>query len=394
MVIGMTIFLSLVATRVLAPSVKISTFENTKKAKKAISEATNSSNAVPDSVKLMNPILFSLKKEFGGGLGIKSVQVSQNGEIAVACDLEGSSFWVIDLKAGAIREKITFDKTVVKGYNDNSKQVDGCIAEKPVDCAIDSAGHFVYVSLYNGDAVVKYNLRENETTAQEASRKFWVTKDQNGKKTRFQLPGAATGHMPKMVSVIPGSNMLMTTNWVSGSVTFIDCDKMKPVKNVTIGTGAHVYPRGIAIDREKKLAFVNNMGGGTVTVFDLNSLSIVRTIPITSNPGHLQLSTDKKSFFVCDNRNKLFSEYSIETGKLLRQVGTEFNALLFSTDKNQDYAVVLHWYNSAATIIDLKTFKAVRQFKIRMPIGVSFTNKQCLITTYGGGDGRVSVFEW
>jgi hypothetical protein len=78
----------------------------------------------------------------------------------------------------------------------------------------------------------------------------------------------------------------------------------------------------------------------------------------------------------------------------MRQVGTEFNALLFSTDKNQDYAVVLHWYNSAATIIDLKSFKAVRQFKIRMPIGISFTKNQCLITTYGGGDGRVSVFEW
>jgi DNA-binding beta-propeller fold protein YncE len=210
----------------------------------------------------------------------------------------------------------------------------------------------------------------------------------------MQLPAAATGHMPKMVSMIPGTNRLMTTNWVSGSITVVDCDKMIPVKNVTIGSGAHMYPRGIAIDREIKWAYVNNMGGGTVTVFDLATLSIVKSIPITSNPGHIQLAKDNKSFFVCDNRNKLFSQYSTESGKLMRQVGTEFNALLFSTDKNQDYAVVLHWYNSAATIIDLKSFKAVRQFKIRMPIGISFTKNQCLITTYGGGDGRVSVFEW
>ena len=362
--------------------------------KKSIVTAKKRSNPAPDSAKLMNPIAFSLKNEFGGGLGIKSVQVSPKGDLAVACDLEGSSFWVIDLKAGKIREKITFDRSVVKGYNDNSKQVEGCIAEKPVDCAIDSAGRFVFVSLYNGDAVVKYNLLENETPATEPSRKFWVTKELDGKKTRLQLPAAATGHMPKMVSVIPGTNLLMTTNWVSGSVTFVDCDKMKAVKNVTIGSGAHQYPRGIAIDREKNIAYVNNMGGGTVTVFDLGTLSIVKSIPITSNPGHMQLSTDRKSFYVCDNRNKLFSQYSTETGKLMRQVGTEFNALLFSTDKNQDYAVVLHWYNSAATIIDLKTFKAVRQFKIRMPIGISFTANQCLITTYGGGDGRVSVFEW
>ena len=34
---------------------------------------------------------------WGGGAGIKSVHVSKSGKIAVACDLEGCSVWILNL---------------------------------------------------------------------------------------------------------------------------------------------------------------------------------------------------------------------------------------------------------------------------------------------------------
>jgi hypothetical protein len=47
---------------------------------------------------------------WAGGAGIKSVHISRSGKIAVACDLEGCSVWVLDLITNKVAFKILFDQ--------------------------------------------------------------------------------------------------------------------------------------------------------------------------------------------------------------------------------------------------------------------------------------------
>lgn len=335
---------------------------------------------------------FNLITTIGKGRGVKSVQVSQRGDVAVACDLEGCAIWVIDCASMTIRHQVALDRHAVSGYNDKGEVVNGCIAEKPVDCAIDPAGEYVYVSLYNGDAVVRHRIDGRPDTLPGADRTFGATRiDPDGSRVRLALPAARTGHMPKMVSLVPGSDMVLASNWVSGTLTAFDRSTMKRVKDIPLGRGGR-FPRGIAVDSVERRAYVNNMGGASVSVVDLDSLKVVRSMRISSNPGHIHLAADRRHFYIADNVNRLFSKYAIADGSLQGQVRFDHNALLFGVDRREEVAVVLHWYHDLASVVRLSDMRRIHQFPVRRPIGVSFTGDRCLISTYGGGAGQVSVW--
>jgi DNA-binding beta-propeller fold protein YncE len=146
------------------------------------------------------------------------------------------------------------------------------------------------------------------------------------------------------------------------------------------------------MDSVERKAYVNNMGGASVSVVDLDSLKTVRSIRISSNPGHIHLAADRQHFYITDNVNKLFSKYAVADGSLQGQVRFDHNALLFGVDRREEVAVVLHWYHDQASVVRLSDMRLIHQFPVRRPIGVSFTDDRCLISTYGGGPGQVSVW--
>jgi len=343
-------------------------------------------------------LVINLDTIWTGAVGIKSVHITKDGKTAVACDLEGCAVWIIDLTSKKISSKIIFDRTEGPGYDDNSKEVEKCIREKPVDCCFGPMDSCVYVTLYNANSVVEIPLLQHQVpdaTLKVCDKTYGATViDSSGQKKRAKYRSGNSEKMPKMVSITPDNKYLMVTNWVSGSISIVNTATMKNEKNIMVNGGYKQYPRGISVDSGSNSFFVNNMGGGSISEFNLDSRKLIQNYPIMSNPGHHTLSADKNHFYICDNAGKAFYKYSRSDKKTLKKVSFKENALLFAVDPSEKFAVVLHWYNSKASVVDLDKMSILDTFKIQRPIGVDFGDGFFIISSYGDGGGKLSKYNY
>jgi DNA-binding beta-propeller fold protein YncE len=165
-------------------------------------------------------------------------------------------------------------------------------------------------------------------------------------------------------------------------------------KNILINRGVKQYPRGISVDSSSNSLFVNNMGGGCILEFNLSTRKLIQNFPIMSNPGHHTLSADKNYFYICDNAGKAFYKYSRIDKKTIKKVSFKENALLFADDPSEKFAVVLHWYNSKASVVDLDEMRILDTLKIQRPIGVDFGDGFFIISSYGVGGGKLTKYNY
>ncbi len=332
-----------------------------------------------------------------GGLGVKSVQLSNNKLVAAACDLEGSSVWLIDLKTNKIFQKVHFDRTIGPGYKDNSEPVEKCILEKPVDCTFSPNDSILYVTLYNANCVIEIPIGSKSTNLNNKhcdALRWGSIEFDSLNKIRVQFRAAHCQKMPKMVAISPNHKDLIVTNWISGSISFIDRSSMKNISNLSIFSGYKQYPRGISFDGNKNLLYVNNMGGGTISQIDLNTKRIVKNHIVSSNPGHHTLSKNNETIFICDNKNKLFYQYNLLQNKVVKSVKFDENALLFGIDSKEKFAVVLHWYHNKISIINIKEMTIIQTINIHRPIGIDFGDDYFLVSSYGQGIGKLTKFKY
>lgn len=344
-----------------------------------------------------NNVIVQYDTSWAGGAGIKSVHISNSGKIAVACDLEGCAVWVLDLITNKIASKIVFDQTVGPGFKDNSEIVEKCVREKPVDCAISNGDSFVYVTLYNANCVVEIPLftQKSSSGLQLCDRLIGATTTNAfGESKRIKFRVANCQNMPKMVSISPDKKSLIISNWVSGSVTIANIKQMKTESNIILNGGFKQYPRGISLDSAGNKFYVNNMGGGTISEINLTNHKFIKNYPILPNPGHHTLSADKSHFFICDNRGKAFYKYNKDEKKIISLVSFPENALLFGIDPQEKFAVVLHWYHNKVTVVNLKTMSIVKTISLHRPIGIDFGRNFFIISSYGGGIGKLSKFSY
>lgn len=344
-----------------------------------------------------NNINIDYDTSWAGGAGIKSVHISKSGKIAVACDLEGCAVWVLDLIKNKVSFKFIFDQTVGPGFKDNSEIVEKCVREKPVDCAISDGDSFIYVTLYNANCVVEIPLIAQETASigPTCDRTIGATiKNAVGQSKRMVFRAANCQNMPKMVSVSPDKKSLIISNWVSGSITIANIKRMKTESNIILNGGYKQYPRGISLDSVTNKFYVNNMGGGTISEINLATYKFIKNYHILPNPGHHTLSADKRHFFICDNIGKAFYKYNKDDKKIIDLVSFPENALLFGIDPQEKFAVVLHWYHNKVSVVNLNKMTIHKTINIHRPIGISFGKNFFIISSYGGGIGKLTKFSY
>jgi YVTN family beta-propeller protein len=81
-----------------------------------------------------------------------------------------------------------------------------------------------------------------------------------------------------MVALGPGGQRAYVANIGSGSITVIDLDEGKRIRNIATGEGAE----GVAVSASGDHIWVTNRADGTVTVLDADTLEIIRQV---SSPG-------------------------------------------------------------------------------------------------------------
>lgn len=248
------------------------------------------------------------------------------------------------------------------GFDEYSGQYKGA----PVEGAFSPDGKYLYVTNYAMYGKGFYREGTDICNPQDKyDRSFLYRIDLSTKKIDAIYK---VGVVPKVVKVSPDNKYILVSNWCSYDLSVISVEKQKVIKTIYIGA----YPRGIAISKDSKQAYVAQMGGSDVHAIDLTNFT-KRKLNVGSNPRALVLSPDNNTLYATLNLSGKVIAFDLAQEKVTKGVktGLATRSLALSTDGAFLYVVN---YKSA-TVSKIKTddFSVVKTKKIcSEPIGITY----------------------
>src|ERR687894_2976676 len=173
------------------------------------------------------------------------------------------------------------------------------VGVNPVSVAIFPRDHYAFVTNYYGNTVSVINSKTLEVVG--------------------TLP---VGANPDGVAIDPKGEFAYVANSGSNTVTVIDIRQQRVVRNIIVGRA----PQKIAIDPDGRHAYVTNFGDHNVSVIDLpsqlgidlyNALLQVTTIPVGINPRGLAVDRSSRHAFVVNVADETMSVIDTEAGTVI-----------------------------------------------------------------------------
>jgi len=333
-------------------------------------------------------------KTFEGAGAPKSVEISPDGSYAAIMNLEGMDFWLISTATLEIVRKARFFKTPAQGWDYKNRQPINSYAQKPVECAFSKNGRLLWVSLHNAEAVTVYDTTETIVPSEGAPyERLRITDcvDQRSYETR--IIKIQTGKTPKVIKVTPDERYALVANWHSSSVSVVDTQGYKTIKEIRLGGKRWYIPRGIAISADSRKAYVANMGGGTISVIDLTALEVIADIPATANPRHIILAKDQRTLYISDNILGKLLAFDLIAKKQMREVfiGKKARTIVLSPDER--YLFGVSHDAGKLVVVDTESFDILYEKDFPFPMGLAITpdGGQLWVTSYRMG--IIEVYE-
>jgi YVTN family beta-propeller protein len=272
-----------------------------------------------------------LIKTINGSISPKSVRSSGDGVVSAHNMMYHHSVTVYDAKTFELIKTIP-DSVPLKsfGYSKSSSLFKGA----PVEGSYSPDGKYLYVTNYAmyGPGFNK----EGHDTCSPASgfdKSFVYRINRSNYEVDAVYP---VGSVPKVVEVTPDNKYILVTNWCSYTLNVISIESQKVVKTINIGR----YPRGIAVSKDSKKAYVAEMGGNRIHVINLEDFS-VSYIPIGSNPRAIVLSPDNSMLYVTMNLSGRVASWDLVANKAGKNVktGKAARSLAISSDGSSLFVV-------------------------------------------------------
>jgi len=272
-----------------------------------------------------------LIKTINGSISPKSVRSSGDGVVSAHNMMYHHSVTVYDAKTFELIKTIP-DSVSLKsfGYSKSSSLFKGA----PVEGSYSPDGKYLYVTNYAmyGPGFNK----EGHDTCSPASgfdKSFVYRINRSNYEVDAVYP---VGSVPKVVEVTPDNKYILVTNWCSYTLNVISIESQKVVKTINIGR----YPRGIAVSKDSKKAYVAEMGGNRIHVINLEDFS-VSYIPIGSNPRAIVLSPDNSMLYVTMNLSGRVASWDLVANKAGKNVktGKAARSLAISSDGSSLFVV-------------------------------------------------------
>jgi YVTN family beta-propeller protein len=272
-----------------------------------------------------------LIKTINGSISPKSVRSSGDGVVSAHNMMYHHSVTIYDAKTFELIKTIP-DSVSLKsfGYSKSSSLFKGA----PVEGSYSPDGKYLYVTNYAmyGPGFNK----EGHDTCSPASgfdKSFVYRINRSNYEVDAVYP---VGSVPKVVEVTPDNKYILVTNWCSYTLNVISIESQKVVKTINIGR----YPRGIAVSKDSKKAYVAEMGGNRIHVINLEDFS-VSYIPIGSNPRAIVLSPDNSMLYVTMNLSGRVASWDLVGNKAGKSVktGKAARSLAISSDGSSLFVV-------------------------------------------------------
>jgi YVTN family beta-propeller protein len=136
------------------------------------------------------------------------------------------------------------------------------------------------------------------------------------------------GGQPIDMRLSPDGTMMFVANQGKmGGVHVVDPDRMKIVKFIKTGRGAH----GLQISRDTTKLYVGNRRGASISVIDIATLRVVQTWKVGGSPDMMQLNWPGTRLWVSNRFNASVSVVDTKTGTVIKVIpaGREAHGLTF-----------------------------------------------------------------
>jgi YVTN family beta-propeller protein len=332
-------------------------------------------------------------KTFQGAGAPKAVEISPDGSYAAVMNLEGMDFWLISTATLEFIKKGQFARTPAEGWDYKAHQPIKSYAQKPVECDFSGNGRFVWISLHNAGAIVVYDTAEGPVVPNLPYERLKVTDCLTGNSSEQTAIKIPTEKTPKVIKITPDEKYALVANWHSSSVSIVDVQAYKTIKNIRVGGNNQYIPRGIAISSDSQKAYIANMRGGTISVIDLTTLEVIDDIPVTPNPRHIVLSKDHRTLYLSDNINGKIIAFDLVAKTKIKEVFIGKYARTIALSPDEKYVFGVSHDEGKLVVVDTTSFNIVYKKDVLYPMGLAITpdGKQLWVTSYQMG--MVYVYE-
>jgi YVTN family beta-propeller protein len=304
-----------------------------------------------------------LIKTINGSISPKSVRSSGDGVVSAHNMMYRHSVTIYDAKTFELLKTVS-DSVSLKnfGYSKSSTNFKGA----PVEGSYSPDGKYLYVTNYAmyGPG---YNKEGHDTcspaSGYDASFVYRINRSDYTIDAVYPV-----GSVPKVVEVTPDNKYVLVTNWCSYTLNVISIESQKVVKTIKIGR----YPRGIAVSKDSKKAYVAEMGGNRIHVINLEDFS-VSYIPIGSNPRAIVLSPDNSMLYVTMNLSGRVASWDLVANKPGKSVktGNAARSLAISSDGSSLFVVNFNSDTiSKVRTTDMKVLQTIAA--CNEPIGITY----------------------
>ena len=192
------------------------------------------------------------------------------------------------------------------------------------------------------------------------------------------------GAVPKYVAVTPDGSKVLATNWCTWDLTIADTTTGQVLNTVEINGR---YPRGIAVTKDSRTAYVAVMGGSDVARVDIATGAVSWIRNVGAGPRHIVIAPDDSALYVTLNKAGQVAKIDTATGQVVARVvtGTQPRSADISTDGTALYVVNYEDSNiSKIRTSDMKVL--VKEPAGHHPIGIAYDDStgRVWVANYGG----------
>ena len=126
----------------------------------------------------------------------------------------------------------------------------------------------------------------------------------------------ARGGSPVDVKIAPDGTVFYVTNQVRGGVSLVDPQRMREIRFIPTGSGAH----GFCVSRDGKDLYVSNRLAGTISVIRFATRSVTETWRVGGSPDMLQVSANGRLLWVSDRYDATVTVISTRTGQVVHTI--------------------------------------------------------------------------
>lgn len=160
-------------------------------------------------------------------------------------------------------------------------------------------------------------------------------------------------------AITPDGKYVISTHPTRGGVSVVDLISNTVYKTIKTGPA----PNYTQVSKDGKRAYVSNSGNGTLSEIDLGTWAVVRTLEAGPSPEHLVFSADEKTLYVANDRAGTVSAVSVKDGKVATtyKIGQRLHGLdigddgktLFVSSRSDNKLVALDTQTGAQRVLAL-----------------------------------------